>query len=257
MDSIIEVENLTKQYGRGTGTPVYLSLRDTIANFFANLFKPSTKTTDTTFTALNELSFNAQKGEIIGVIGPNGAGKSTLLKTLSRITAPTSGTVKLRGKVSSLLDVGVGFHMELSGRENIYLNGVILGMSRKEIDEKLKEIIDFSGLTEFIDQPVKQYSTGMFVRLGFSIAVHLDTDILILDEVLSVGDLDFQQKSLRKMRELLTSKNITIIVVSHDLVLLEQLCHKILFLAHGKKIAFGQPKEVIEQYRQYVQSNQN
>jgi lipopolysaccharide transport system ATP-binding protein len=252
MKTIIEVRNLTKKYKLFHNAAVYNSLRDTLAGFFKTLGKNRKSESAEDLFALRGVSFSVQSGEIIGIIGPNGAGKSTLLKILSRITYPSEGEIILRGRTSSLLEVGVGFHMELSGRENIYLNGVILGMSKKEIDGKLEDIIEFSGLRKFIDVPVKQYSSGMFVRLGFSIAAYLETDILILDEVLSVGDLEFQQKSLKKMQELMTKEDRTIVVVSHDLSLIEKLCSKCLLLIHGSAEAYGPTKEVIEQYQKYV-----
>ncbi len=193
---------------------------------------------------LKDISFEVIKGEAIGIIGKNGAGKSTLLKILSRITNPTKGEIKVNGRVASLLEVGTGFHPEFTGRENIYMNGAILGMTRKEVTAKLSEIIDFSGVEKYIDTPVKRYSTGMYVRLAFSVAAHLQTDILILDEVLSVGDLEFQQKCLVKMEQVCRREGKTIIYVSHALKTVERMCDHAIYLKEGIICMNGPVQEV-------------
>jgi lipopolysaccharide transport system ATP-binding protein len=198
--------------------------------------------------ALREVSFNVQEGEVLGVIGRNGAGKSTLLKILSRITEPTRGRATIRGRVSSLLEVGTGFHPELSGRENIYLNGTILGMRKREIDRKLDQIIDFSGVEKFLDTPIKRYSSGMKVRLAFAVAAHLEPEILIIDEVLAVGDAEFQQKCMGKMHDVATSGR-TVLFVSHNLSAIESLCSHGVLLQHGQVAASGNIEEILEQYR--------
>jgi len=190
--------------------------------------------TDDGFWALKDLNFEIKQGDRVGIIGKNGAGKSTLLKILSRITAPTEGCVKIRGRVASLLEVGTGFHGELTGRENVYLNGAILGMKKKEVDRKIDEIIDFSGIEKHIDTPVKRYSSGMYVRLAFAVAAHLDSEILIADEVLAVGDAEFQKKALGKMNELSTGQGRTVLFVSHNMAAVKSLCNKGMILEKGK-----------------------
>jgi lipopolysaccharide transport system ATP-binding protein len=186
------------------------------------------------FWALKDVSFDIKQGDRIGIIGKNGAGKSTLLKLLSRITAPTEGIIKIKGRIASLLEVGTGFHGELTGRENIYLNGAILGMKKRRIDEKLDQIIEFSGIERHIDTPVKRYSSGMFVRLAFAVAAHLDSDILIADEVLAVGDAEFQKKALGKMQDLSTGQGRTVLFVSHNMVAVKSLCSYGIVLQEGK-----------------------
>jgi ABC-type polysaccharide/polyol phosphate transport system ATPase subunit len=200
------------------------------------------------FWALRDVSFEVSRGETLGIIGPNGAGKSTLLKLLSKITAPTSGEITINGRLSALIEVGSGFHPELTGRENIYLNASILGMKRREIAEKIDSIIDFAGVREFIDAPVKRYSSGMYVRLGFSIAAHLDPDVLLLDEVLAVGDASFQVKCLQRLSEL-RQRETTILFISHDLAAVERLCDRALLLDGGQILLSGTPREVIAHYR--------
>ena len=199
------------------------------------------------FWALRDVSFQVNRGETLGIIGPNGAGKSTVLKLLSRITAPTSGEISINGRISALIEVGSGFHPELSGRENIYLSGSILGMRRREINEKLDSIIDFAGVRQFIDTPVKRYSSGMYVRLGFSIAAHLQPDILLLDEVLAVGDAAFQVKCFERIRAL-RDMGTTIVFISHDLNAVESLCDRALLLSSGEITADGPASDVISQY---------
>jgi len=199
------------------------------------------------FWALRDVSLDIIEGETHGLIGSNGSGKSTLLKCLAKIYWPTEGTINYRGRLASLLEVGSGFHLELSGRENIYLNGSILGMSKKEIDSKFDEIVDFSGVERFLDQPVKNYSSGMYVRLGFSIAIHVEPDILVVDEVLSVGDAEFQNKSVKKFAEF-KCQGRTIIMVSHSMGLMEELCDSVTWINQGQVKGTGNPKKIIADY---------
>jgi lipopolysaccharide transport system ATP-binding protein len=200
------------------------------------------------FWALKDIGFDIKQGDRVGIIGKNGAGKSTLLKILSRITAPTEGTVKIKGKVASLLEVGTGFHGELTGRENIYLNGAILGMKKRRIDEKMNSIIDFSGIEHHIDTPVKRYSSGMYVRLAFAVAAHLDSDILIADEVLAVGDAEYQKKALGKMQDLSTGEGRTVLFVSHNLTAVRNLCNWGILLAKGELKCYDTIEKTIEKY---------
>ena len=201
-----------------------------------------------TFLALDGVSFEVKKGERVGIIGHNGAGKSTLLKLISRVTAPTSGKIGLNGRVASMLEVGTGFHGELTGRENIYMNGAILGMTKKEIDSKIEDIIEFSEVRQFIDTPVKRYSSGMYVKLAFSVAAHLDAEIMIMDEVLAVGDMAFQKKCLEKMSDVSRSEGRTILYVSHNMNTIRQLCDRVIVLDHGKVVFDGDVEEGIETY---------
>lgn len=201
-----------------------------------------------TFNALDDLSLEVKKGERVGIIGHNGAGKSTLLKLISRITAPTSGDIWLNGRVASMLEVGTGFHGELTGRENIYMNGAILGMKKKEIDAKIENIIEFSECRQFIDTPVKRYSSGMYVKLAFSVAAHLDSEIMIMDEVLAVGDMKFQEKCLGKMNDVSKSNGRTILYVSHNMNTIRQLCSRCIVLDHGNKIYDGDVEKAISIY---------
>jgi ABC-type polysaccharide/polyol phosphate transport system ATPase subunit len=205
------------------------------------------------FWAVNDVSFEVPRGEALGIIGHNGAGKSTILKLLSNITSPTSGLITIRGRLSALIEVGSGFHPELSGRENVYLSGSILGMRRREITKKLDSIVDFAELRQFIDTPVKRYSSGMYVRLGFSIAAHLDPDILLLDEVLAVGDAAFQSKCLQRIMELKRAGK-TIVFISHDLNAVEHLCDRVLLMQRGELIKSGPAREVISEYQQATTS---
>lgn len=246
--NIVEVNNITKKYNLNQITePV--SLR----NGFKSLFKKKEKAKD--YYALNDVSFSIQKGDKLGIIGNNGAGKSTLLKILSRITNPTSGSIQVKGKVASLLEVGTGFHPELSGRDNIYLNGAILGMSKREISAQFDEIVEFAGpqISNFLDTPVKRYSSGMYVRLGFAISAHLNPEILIVDEVLAVGDADFQKKSLGKMKEVAANDK-TILFVSHNLTAVSNLCNKTLHLERGTVKQMGETAQVLKNYMSEVQS---
>jgi lipopolysaccharide transport system ATP-binding protein len=200
------------------------------------------------FWALKDVSFDVQPGEVVGIIGRNGAGKSTLLKILSRIVEPTEGEIRLRGRVASLLEVGTGFHPELTGRENIYLNGSILGMKRREIDSKFDEIVDFAEVEKFLDTPVKRYSSGMYVRLAFAVAAHLEPEILIVDEVLAVGDAEFQKKCLGKMKEVSTGTGRTVLFVSHNMLAVNSLCSSGLELAGGGIVACGTSTDVVNHY---------
>jgi len=256
-DVVIKVENLYKEYI--LGTIGYGTLNDDLKSWLARLRgkedpnaiigqKSRFDQKNEHFLALNGVSFDVKQGEAVGIIGYNGAGKSTLLKILSRITAPTSGSVKIKGKISSLLEVGTGFHPELTGRENIYLNGAILGMKKREIDRKLDEIVSFSGIERFIDTPVKRYSSGMYVRLAFSVAAHLDSDILILDEVLAVGDAEFQRKCLGKMDEVTKNQGRTILFVSHNMSSVRNLCNRGIYLENGKVVCDGEFEKVVEKY---------
>ncbi len=202
---------------------------------------------ESVFWALRDISFDVQEGKVLGIIGHNGAGKSTLLKILSRITEPTKGEITIKGRVSSLLEVGTGFHPDLTGRENIYMNGTILGMKKKEIDQKFEEIVEFSGVAKYIETPVKRYSSGMKVRLAFSVAAHLEPEILIVDEVLAVGDVEFQKKCIGKMNDV-TGQGRTVLFVSHSMPIIKSLCSKALFLKNGTISYLGDTEQAIEKY---------
>ncbi len=198
--------------------------------------------------ALKDINLKVEQGEVLGIIGKNGAGKSTLLKILSKVTAPTTGTIKVNGRIASLLEVGTGFHPEMTGRENIYMNGAILGMTKKEIDRKLDEIVDFSGVERYIDTPVKRYSSGMTVRLGFAIAAHLEPEILVVDEVLAVGDAEFQKKAIGKMQDVSRSDGRTVLFVSHNMAAINDLCKNTLLLSDGKIKNIGKTSQIIDLY---------
>lgn len=198
--------------------------------------------------ALRDINFSVEEGDVVGIIGKNGAGKSTLLKLLSRVTSPTTGTIEVNGRIASLLEVGTGFHPEMTGRENIYLNGAILGMTKQEITRKLDEIVDFSGCERYIDTPVKRYSSGMTVRLGFAIAAHLDPEILIVDEVLAVGDAEFQKKAIGKMQDISKGKGRTVLFVSHNLVSIRHLCKHGVLLENGSVVCKGEINDVVDRY---------
>ena len=198
--------------------------------------------------ALKDIDFKVEQGDVVGIIGKNGAGKSTLLKLLSRVTTPTTGTIKARGRIASLLEVGTGFHSELTGRENIYMNGAILGMSKQEINRKLDEIVDFSGCERYIDTPVKRYSSGMMVRLCFAVAAHLDPEILVVDEVLAVGDAEFQKKAIGKMKDVSKGEGRTVLFVSHNMTSVKQLCKNGILLENGKVAYSGTAEETIDKY---------
>lgn len=241
-DIVIQVENLSKKYIIGYQKPKeYTTLRDSMANraksLRRKLLAPSGKDVSNTaggeYWALKDVSFEVKQGEVLGIIGRNGAGKSTLLKILSRITEPTTGSISIQGRVASLLEVGTGFHPELTGRENIYLNGAILGMSKVEIKKKFDEIVAFAEVEKFLDTPVKRYSSGMYVRLAFAVAAHLEPEILIVDEVLAVGDAAFQKKCLGKMGDVAAREGRTVLFVSHNLGPVQALCHSGLLLQNG------------------------
>ena len=244
----IQVDHLTKRYLIGAGAR-HNTLRDRLTSAMTSWRQKRSDThgNGRIFSALSDVSFEVTQGEVFGIVGHNGAGKSTLLKILSRITGPTSGTADIYGRISSLLEVGTGFHPELTGRENIYLNGSILGMRRAEMKGKLDEIIEFSGVEEFIDTPVKRYSSGMYVRLAFSVAAHLEPDILIVDEVLAVGDASFQQKCLGKLQQASRGGR-TVLIVSHNMTVIEGLCERAILLEKGRVAKVGKTHEVVEGY---------
>jgi lipopolysaccharide transport system ATP-binding protein len=240
--TVIKVENLSKVYKLGGAS--HNSLRDALASFIK---KPLARNKKEELDALKNINFEVNEGETLGIIGNNGAGKSTLLKILSRITKPTTGSIELHGRVGSLLEVGTGFHNELSGRENIYLNGAILGMKRTEIENKFGEIVAFSEIERFLDTPVKHYSSGMYMRLAFAVAAHLEPEILIVDEVLAVGDMAFQKKCLRKMREVGETGR-TVLFVSHDMQSISRLCTRVIWLKNGELVKDGETGEVVGAY---------
>src|SRR3990167_2756957 len=260
----IRAEGLSKKFHIGRLQKKRNTLRDTLANAFVSPFRKAVKLLrgqatgaaelDEMIWALKDVSFEIKQGEVVGIIGSNGAGKSTLLKILSRITDPTTGFAEIHGRVASLLEVGTGFHSELTGRENTYLNGVILGMKRNEIDRKFDEIVAFADVEKFIDTPVKHYSSGMFLRLAFAVAAHLEPEILIVDEVLAVGDAAFQKKSLGKMSEVSKSGR-TILFVSHNMNAIRQLCTSAIVLEEGRVVFSGSPSQSITYYTQEFQKN--
>lgn len=250
MKPIIRVENLGKQYQIGLKAEPYSTLRESLVNAARrplNALKRQRTNGKDLFWALKDINFEVMPGEVVGIIGRNGAGKSTLLKVLSRVTEPTTGRVELFGRVGSLLEVGTGFHPELTGRENIYLNGAILGMRREEITNKFDEIVDFAEIEPFLDTPVKRYSSGMYVRLAFAVAAHLEPEILVIDEVLAVGDTEFQKKCLGKMDEV-SKIGKTILFVSHQLGMLAQLCSGCILLEKGNLKTQGKTENVINIY---------
>jgi lipopolysaccharide transport system ATP-binding protein len=244
MTDIITVEKVSKKFELGALSHETM-LRERLMNLFGSFGKPK-KPRDILW-ALKDVSFGIGEGEVVGIVGRNGAGKSTLLKILSKISFPTSGRVRVKGRVSSLLEVGTGFHEELTGRENLYLNGSILGMKKKEVDAKLDEIVSFAGVERFLDTPIKRYSTGMRLRLGFSVAAHLDPDVLIVDEVLAVGDSAFQKKCLAAM-EGLRSGGRTVLFVSHNMAAVENLCSRAIWIDAGEVREDGPARQVIESY---------
>jgi lipopolysaccharide transport system ATP-binding protein len=258
-ESVIRAENLGKKYIIGhKGNRGYKTLREQMLQHVGNFYSRTKKLVRgqevlegdeiEEFWALKDLNFEIQKGDRVGIIGKNGAGKSTLLKVLSRITEPTTGKVFIKGRVASLLEVGTGFHPELTGRENIFLNGAIMGMGRAEIKRKFDEIVDFSGVEKFLDTPVKRYSSGMYVRLAFSVAAHLEPEILVVDEVLAVGDAEFQKKCLGKMQDVSNSEGRTVLFVSHNLMALSSLCNKGIYLKNGQVRSQGQIEQTLSDY---------
>jgi lipopolysaccharide transport system ATP-binding protein len=242
----ISVEQLSKQYVLGL-EPTKRSLREALSDGARNLLRPNRSTPKDSFWALKNLTFDIEEGDRVGIIGRNGAGKSTLLKILSRITEPTSGRIRINGRVASLLEVGTGFHPELTGRENIYLNGAVLGMSKFEIERKFDEIVAFSEVEKFLDTPVKRYSSGMYVRLAFAVAAHLEPEILIVDEVLAVGDAQFQKKCLGKLKDA-SSSGRTVIFVSHQMATVTSLCNKVVWLSGGQIKMEGEVAPVTSSY---------
>lgn len=258
---MLKIENVSKVYKLGEigGT----ALRDELQRVWAKIRKKEDPTKKIgaknynkgeKFKALDNISFEVKKGERIGIIGHNGAGKSTLLKLISRVTGPTDGKIYLNGRVASMLEVGTGFHEELTGRENIYLNGAILGMTKKEVDAKMEDIIEFSEVRQFIDTPVKRYSSGMYVKLAFSVAAHLDSEIMIMDEVLAVGDVAFQNKCLQKMKDVSEQEDRTILYVSHNMNTIRQLCDRVIVLNHGQIVFDGGVEDGI---KAYLHENEN
>jgi lipopolysaccharide transport system ATP-binding protein len=246
MKPAIHIQNLGKQYKLASSEP-YIALRDVITKGFKNFLSGKKKTSEK-FWALQDIDLDIMPGERVGIIGRNGAGKSTLLKIISRITPPTTGEITINGRVGSLLEVGTGFHPELTGRENIYLNGSILGLKRTEINRQLDTIIDFSGVQKFIDTPLKHYSSGMQMRLAFSVAAHLESEILLVDEVLAVGDREFQKKCLGKMEEISKSEGRTILFVSHNMDSIRKFCNTTLLLDGGHLLTKGKTESVINEY---------
>lgn len=253
--SMIEFNQVSKKFRRGEK---FNSIRDAVPAFFNKMTgkkKDVDVLSESEFWAVRDVDFQIKKGDVVGIMGPNGAGKSTILKLLSRIIVPNRGNISINGKLSALIEVTAGFHPELTGRENVYLNGTILGMRKKEIDEKFNEIVEFSGVAEFIDTPVKRYSSGMYSRLGFSVAAHMDPDILLVDEVLAVGDSAFQSKCAEKMRSLLKS-GVTIVLVSHQIALLQSLCKRLILLDKGRVLKDGPTDEVIPFYENIIYKQQ-
>jgi homopolymeric O-antigen transport system ATP-binding protein len=242
MQTAIEVENLSKRYLLGQNLGGYTTLRETLSSR-----RRRDSGDDAHLWALRDVSFSVPQDQALGLIGPNGAGKTTLLKVLARITRPTSGVSRTRGRAGALLDVGTGFHPELTGRENIYLNAAILGMSRRDVDRRFDEIVDFAGLERFLDTPLKRYSWGMYLRLAFAVAAHVEPDIVIVDEVLAIGDARFRKKCLEKMSEF-GQEGRTVVFVSHDLGSITQLCRRAIWLEHGQIRADGPSEEVVQRY---------
>lgn len=242
--SVIEFERVRKAYRRRSGRG---SLRDAIPDLLGRVVGRDGREQDRLLWALDDVSFEVERGEVLGIIGPNGAGKTTILKLLSRVTRPTSGRIMVRGRVSALIELGAGFHPDLSGRENIYLNGAILGLRREEIDRRFDSIVEFSELGEFIDMPVKRYSSGMFVRLGFAVAVHVDPDVLLIDEVLAVGDYLFRDKCVQRIHDFRRAGK-TMVVVSHNKEMIQKLCDRTLFLYRGKVMYLGDTQKALDLY---------
>ena len=241
--SIIHFENVTKTYRLGSRT----SLREAITNALVGLAQRNGNVESQYINSLDDVSFQVREGEVLGIIGSNGAGKTTTLKLLSRVTFPTKGSISIKGRVSALIELGAGFHPDLSGMENIYLNASILGLKQKEIDERLEQIVAFSGLERFLDTPVKRYSSGMYARLAFSIAAHVDPDVLLVDEVLSVGDIIFQEKCFNRMKEI-RDQGRAMVFVSHNMIAVQSICTRVIWLEKGKIRQEGLPGDVISGY---------
>jgi lipopolysaccharide transport system ATP-binding protein len=261
-NTVIKVENISKQYRLGsvsTGTISHdvnrwwhkVRGKEDPYQRIGETNDRTVKGTSDYIWALQDIDFEVKQGEVLGIIGRNGAGKSTLLKILSRTTAPTSGRVHMKGKIASLLEVGTGFHPELTGRENVYLNGAILGMTKREITRKFDEIVDFAGVERYIDTPVKRYSSGMYVRLAFAVAAFLEPEILIVDEVLAVGDAEFQKRCLGRMSELNRNEGRTILFVSHNMAAMQKICNKGMLMQNGKLVSIGSMKRVIDTYLEH------
>ncbi|MDX6403376.1 MAG: lipopolysaccharide transport system ATP-binding protein [Blastocatellia bacterium] len=257
MKPILRVENVSKEYRIGTSPPSQRTLREIITDTVAKPFKWGRNglPAHETIWALKNVNFEVQPGEVVGIMGKNGAGKSTLLKILSRVTEPTTGRIELYGRLGSLLEVGTGFHAELTGRENVFLTGAILGMSKAEVRRKFDEIVAFSEIEKFIDTPVKWYSSGMFLRLAFAVSAHLEPEILLLDEVLAVGDMSFQQKCFERMKRM-KERGTTILLVSHSLPAIQRACGRSIFLKDGRIAAIGETSLVIPQFRDYMRLSQ-
>lgn len=267
---IIKVNTLSKRYRIGAKEQGYKTFREAIMGAISapirNLAKlrrltefkdnPSSNDEEDVIWALRDVSFEVNEGEVLGIIGRNGAGKTTILKVLSRITEPTSGSAEIYGRISSLLEIGTGFHPELTGRENIFLNGAVLGMRKREIKEKFNEIVSFSGIEKFIDTPVKRYSSGMYVRLAFAVAAHLEPEILLIDEVLAVGDVQFQKKCLGKMKDV-ASGGRTVLFVSHNMQSINSLCNRVILLENGRIAYSGSTMETINKYLKEGKTNKN
>tara|TARA_X000000950_G_scaffold289480_1_gene414000 strand:- start:7410 stop:8165 length:756 start_codon:yes stop_codon:yes gene_type:complete len=247
MDYAIKIEQLSKEYNLGVISHKNL-IKDIKKIYYDILGKDKKYLNESKKLAINNINLQIERGKKIGLIGRNGSGKSTLLKIISSVTSPTYGTIKVRGKISSLLEVGVGFHPELTGRENIYLSGSIIGVKKNIIESEINSIIKFSNIEEYIDTPVKRYSSGMLVRLGFAISTTFNSDILIIDEILAVGDLHFRQNSIKKMKELSKDKLKTIIFVSHNMDLVKEFCDETIFMKNGEVDFFGQTDLAIEKY---------
>jgi len=249
MSTVIEVNHITKEYQLGA----IHGLKEAVTNMRARLIGREVVRRQP-FKALNDVSFKVEQGEVLGIIGHNGAGKSTLLKMLAMISKPTSGSIQVRGRLAPLIEVGAGFVPDFSGRENVYLNGSILGMSKKEIDKKFDEIVDFAEMEEFIDTPVKRYSSGMQVKLAFAVATSIESEILIVDEVLAVGDLAFQRKCFDRMEELIKHQGRTVLLVSHNIRQVQRLCHRVILMDHGKIAISGDPTTVCDSF--YAQNDE-
>lgn len=259
MKPIVRVEGLSKQYFLGSRESAYDTLRESVVEAMRSPLKrlrtANGQRNRETIWALQNVSFEVAPGEVLGIIGRNGAGKSTLLKVLSRITQPTSGRVELFGRVASLLEVGTGFHPELTGRENIYLNGAVLGMKRTDIERKFDQIVEFSELEKFLDTPVKRYSSGMYMRLAFAVASHLEPEILVVDEVLAVGDAQFQKKCLGKISNVATQGR-TVLFVSHNMIAVQSLCQRVVWLDQGEVIKHGTTNSVVSDYLNFGSTRQ-